>query len=355
MSIRNPLETTLQDPEVWVITINRYDSIYAGREAFRMERVEDSFDSEEHLLEYINGLLEPLGTKLSAALPIIDVRLSDGTRMNAATRPIAPHGTTVTFHKPVSPHRMPTWEVLLKANSISQQIVDFFQLIAKGWVSTLVSGGKGSGKTTLLNLIAQLIPEQVRLVVVEPDFHLIFSHPNRVHLHPRPANIEGAGAISMRHVMEAAAQMRPDRLVSSEVTGAEALPFLDAIEQGAIGSMVCIHATSPRDALARLEVMVTEANPTLPLANVRSKIASNLDLIVQIDILGDGWRKVMRVSEITDLVDGQIELEDIYVFEQTGKDETGKVLGNYVATGYVPSFANRLASWGVVLPETLFK
>lgn len=131
MSIRNPLEATLQDPSVWVITVNSYNNIYAGREAFRMERVQDSFDDEAHLLAYINSLLEPLGMQLSAALPMIEARLSDGTRVNAATRPVALNGTTVTFHKPVSPHQLPSWEVLVKANSVSQQIVNFLQLIAK--------------------------------------------------------------------------------------------------------------------------------------------------------------------------------------------------------------------------------
>ncbi|MCE7946935.1 MAG: CpaF family protein [Chloroflexi bacterium CFX4] len=337
------LEPLLSDPTIRIITINRYDNIYFSREAFRMEKAAQTFRDEATLRNIVNQLLAMHGQALSASAPICTIVLSDYSRITIVDQPVAANGLSMTIQKPVPPSEMPTWETLLRAGSLSAEMHAFLSACAQGKVNIAVCGATGSGKTTLLTLIANMIPTQRRLVTGEEDFWLNLTHDNRFHMHTSPT-------VNMRQVLETALHMRPDHIICAEVHGAEALTMLEAMQNGYEGSMFAIHATSPRDCVGRLEIMLTEAAPTLPLTSLRQKIASGLDLIVQIDILADGWRRLVKISALNGMVGDVVELVDLYTFVETGKDAEGKISGRYEASGYVPRFANRLASYGITLP-----
>lgn len=342
-----PLEPLLADETIWCITVNRYDSIYIGREVFRMEEVTDVFRDEAHLLSVIEKILAGTGHSLTASTPIVDVALQDGTHVHVIGRPIATHGTAMTLLKATSSHQLPTWEVLFTANSATPEIKEFLERCVDMRMNIAVCGSKYSGKTTLLNMLTLMIHPKHRLIVCEPAFDLhLPDYKNAVRLQTRPPNLEGKGAITMHHLVESARQMRPDRVIVSEVSGTEALSLLDTIGyMGTNGCLFALHAGSPREAIIQLEIMATSANPTLPLSAIRQKIARTLDLIVNIEILSDGWRRIMKISEVAGLVGDEVQLFDLFEFVQTGVDENGKILGTFNATGRMPAFLKRMEAW----------
>lgn len=350
-----PLEAFLQDPTVWAIMVNGPDKIFVSREAFRIESTDARFDSEAHLTGIISRILNMIGLSLTPATPLIDAELPDGTRVHAAMRPVVVGGPTLTLTKAALPaSQMPTWEVLLKAGSVSPQILQFLEGAVKSRLNIMVCGGAGSGKTTLLNLLALWMAPQSRLIALESDFYLHLPFDNVIRLHPRHPQPDGTGGLSLYQIAQTLPHMRPDRLILAEARGPEALPFLDTVGDGVPGAVFTIHAKHTRDALSRLEIMLTTADPTLPLIGIRQKMVSAVDLIVEIELMPDGWRRIVRVQEVVGMVGDTIQTADIFTFDQTGKDETGKIAGVYRPAGMVPAAAQRIRAMGHALPDDLF-
>jgi pilus assembly protein CpaF len=358
--IFGPLEPLLKDPTVFEIMINGYQRIFASRQAFLIDEETVTFDSQEHLLEVVTALTKLGGIEMSAANPIADIILADESRVHIVMPPIAPDGPMVVIRKAGKHIALPVWEGLLEKESISQPMRDFLQWAVKNYLNIVVSGGTGSGKTTLLNLLVNDVYDRQRLISVErePDMNLQFK--NQVRLHARPANLDGTGEITMRHLMQSAMKMRPDRIVCSQIYGGELVDMLQAMASGIEGSMFAIHATSPRDALLRMELLATNASPSTPLLTIRQQIASAIDLVVQMEILRDGWRKIMRISEVKALKNGEIELVDLFEWVQTGFKPGGGLPdgtaydGYFTATGQVPEFKSGRMKISDALPPEFF-
>ncbi|MBN1285682.1 MAG: CpaF family protein [Anaerolineae bacterium] len=338
-----PLESLLQDPDVLEIMVDRYDRIYVERRG-RLEDAGVAFRDEARLMKIIHRILAPTGRRIDAANPIVDARLPDGSRCNIVLPPIAMHGPTLVIRK--FPHDQPHFEELIRWGSISEDHVKFLRACMIGRCNIIVSGGTGSGKTTVLNRIMELIPPGERTITVEsvlevqPPKHLT----RLVRLESRPPDDAGKGEISMRDLVTNALKMRPDRLVVGELRGGEALDLLSAMNTGHDGSMASMHANSPRDALARLETLVSMANAAIPLMQMRQLMASAIDLITHQERLGDGSRKIIKMTEVVGMQGGEIELQDIFEFRQTGIDAHGKITGYFTPTGYIPAFMERVTN-----------
>jgi pilus assembly protein CpaF len=282
---------------------------------------------------------------------MMDLRLPDGSRVNAVIPPIARNGPLLTICKS-SPDPL-TLEDLLRFENLNEDMSEFLQACVQGRLNIVVTGVTGSGKTTILNVLANMIPEDQRIINIQHSDELTLRHKYLVTLESRPPNLEGKGEVSIRDLVINALKMRPDRIITAEVRGGEALNLLEAMNAGHDGCMFTVHATTPHDALARLEVMVTSANPSLPLLNVRQMMASTLDLIVHQERLRDGTRRQVRISEVEGIQGDTIVLSDIFEFRQTGQT-AGKINGYFTATGRIPKFLSRLSAAGVDLPLSLF-
>jgi pilus assembly protein CpaF len=345
-----PLEPFLNDPEVAEIMVDGHDRVYVEKGG-KFVDVPTPFRDEAHLLEVITALLAPLGRSVDESSPMVDARLFDGSRVNIVIPPISLVGPVLTIRKFL---RTPlNVEDVLRFGTWSEDIVEFLRACVQGRLNIVVTGGTGSGKTTLLNLIAGMIPSDERIITVENAGELQLPQPRVVVLESRPANIEGRGEVTMCDLVFNALRMRPDRIVAGEVRAGEVLDLLQAMSTGHDGTMMTVHANSPRDVLARMETMATSANPSLPLLNVRQMMTSALDLIVHIERLHDGTRKVRKVTEVQGLQGDVVALADIFEFRQTGLVE-GKVTGSFTATGHIPGFLTRLREGGIELPLSLF-
>lgn len=348
-----PLDALLQDPTIHTIMVNGFDQIYISRQAFLIEKAEASFVDNAHLLRVIDYIVAPSGQQVNESHPIIEVRLPDRSQVHIVIPPIALDGPTMTIRKGVQENEMPTFDTLIQAGTMSTEMVDFLRACVQGRMNILVCGGSGSGKTTLLNLIANCIPDNRRIILVEKESDLILKQPHVVRLEARPPNIEGKGEITLTQLVESAARMRPDSIVCGNVNNGEIYPLLQAISGGADGSMFGLHANGPQDALAMLEMLSASANPTLPLLNIRQQIAHALNLIVEIEIMPDGWRRVVRITEVVGTAGDFIQTADIFTFLQTGVADD-KITGVY-APQYVPTFAGRLQSLGIQLPPAVLR
>jgi len=294
------------------------------------------FFNENHLVQMIQRIVEPLGRHVDDASPMVDARLPDGSRVNAVVPPLALDGASVTIRK--FAEKKLTTDDLIKFGSMTRDMARFLEEAVRARQNILVSGGTGSGKTTLLNILSQFIPEGERVVTVEDSAELKLSHRNIVRLEARPANVEGKGRITIRDLVINCLRMRPDRIIVGECRGAEALDMLQAMNTGHDGSLTTAHANNPRDALSRLENMVMMAGYDLPSAAIREQISSAIDIIVQQSRLGDGSRKIVKIVEITGREGDVIQMQDIFEFRQTGIGEDGTVRGEYSATGNIPFF-----------------
>jgi pilus assembly protein CpaF len=354
-----PLTPLLQDDTVGIIMINDLN-IYVSRQAFAIDTHPVQFRNRDELMTVLTRLLRETGpTPLDGSVPIIERRLSpDGTRIQIVLPPVAVNGPAVTILRPPTPAQVPGWETLVRYGSITEPIVEFLRACVKARVNIVVSGGTGSGKHTLLNLLANMIRPDARILLVEPEVNLrIDDHANLVKLEAQPSDVENGieSGVSMRRLVEVARKMRPDRLIVSEVSGPEALPIVEAMSSGVEGSMFLLHATSPRDALSRLEIMLTMANPSLPLLSIRQQMATALQIIVQIEILQDGWRRIVKVSEVGKMVGDTLQLDDIFEFVQTSPRTEDRIPGKFTATGYRPGILAQIANAGVTLPNDLFQ
>lgn len=346
-----PLEPLLMDPTISDILVNGHKQVYIERKG-KLELTDVVFQNNEHLLHIIERIVSKVGRRIDESSPMVDARLADGSRVNAIIPPLAIDGPVVSIRRfSVNPLMV---NDLLKLNSITNEMATLINAVAKSKINAVISGGTGSGKTTLLNLISGFIPENERIVTIEDAAELQMRQPHIVRLETRPPNIEEKGEVTQRALVRNALRMRPDRIILGEVRGAEALDMLQAMNTGHEGSFATIHANTPRDAIARMENMVSMAGASLTMQAVRQQIASAINVIIQVSRLTDGTRKVVSIQEITGMEGETITMQEIFGFKQTGVDEVGKIKGHYYATGLVPHFNKRLKAFGVGLPENMF-
>ncbi|MEX1247320.1 MAG: CpaF family protein [Anaerolineales bacterium] len=345
-----PLQSILSDPTVTEIMVNGFEHVYVERGG-RLFRVPVKFESDEHVMRIIDRIVAPLGRRVDEASPYVDARLPDGSRVNAVIPPVSLIGPVLTirmFSKdPI------TIEQLIEFGSVSQDAMVFLKACVEANLNIVISGGTGSGKTTLLNVLSGFIPHDQRIVTIENAAELQLRQEHVVTLETRLPNIEGKGEISAQQLVVNALRMRPDRIIVGEIRSGEALDMLQAMNTGHEGSMTTAHANSPRDVISRIETMTLMAGYDLPVRAIREQIASAVNLIVHVDRLRDGSRKVTNITEVVGMEGEVITLTDLFVFEQTGF-ENGKVIGQLRSTGLRPIFMGLLEAAGIHVPATIF-
>jgi pilus assembly protein CpaF len=347
-----PLEPLLKDPTISDILVNRFDRVYVER-AGKLEITGLSFKDNQHLMQIIDRIVSRIGRRVDESSPMVDARLQDGSRVNAIIPPLALDGACLSIRRfgrdPVTARNM------LDNKTLTEPMLELLSAMVKGRLNLIISGGTGAGKTTVLNVLSGYIPNSERIVTIEDAAELQLKQEHVVRLETRPPNIEGKGSVRMRQLVINSLRMRPDRIVVGEVRGEEAFDMLQAMNTGHEGSLTTVHANSPRDALARIENMVSMANLNIPERAIRHQIANAVHAVVQVARLSDGTRKVITVSEVTGMDGDMITLQDIFMFERIGIDESGKVRGVFRSTGQPPQFAERLATAGCRLSPALFE
>ncbi len=347
-----PIQEFLDDASVTEIMVNSTETIYVER-AGRLIDTGSRFHSAEHLRRLIERIASTVGRRIDEASPMVDARLPDGSRVNAIIAPLAVDGPVLTIRK--FARRALSIDDLVEIGAMSRPLAEFLGDCVRGKVSIVVSGGTGSGKTTLLNGLSSFLPEDERIVTIEDAVELKLQQRHRIRLESRPANIEGKGLVTIRDLVRNALRMRPDRIVVGEVRGAEALDMLQAMNTGHEGSLTTLHANSPRDALSRIETMVLMAGMDLPLSAIREQMASAVDLIVHIERMSDGSRRVVQVSEVAGMESSIIQLNELFSFDYAaGVDSNGRILGSISPTGIRPSFEKRVARVGITFPPETF-
>lgn len=347
-----PIDALLQDDGISEVMVNGPKKVYVERNG-RLELTNITFLNDAHVMRIVEKIVAPLGRRIDESSPMVDARLLDGSRVNAIIPPLAVSGPTLTIRKfAKDPYQA---RDLIRFGTLTAQMSEFLEACVSARLNILVSGGTGSGKTTTLNVISSFIPHYERVVTIEDAAELQLHQDHVVTLETRPPNIEGRGAVSIRDLVKNSLRMRPDRIVVGEVRSGEALDMLQAMNTGHDGSLTTVHANTPRDSLRRLEVMVLMAGIDMPMRAIREQIASAIDVIVQQARLRDGSRKVTRISEVIGMEGDNIVLQDIFNFEESGRDENGKVQGRHVPTGIVPSFIERLRDQGFAVDFEWFQ
>ncbi|MGD9168674.1 MAG: ATPase, T2SS/T4P/T4SS family [Candidatus Thiodiazotropha sp.] len=346
-----PLERFLDDDSITEVMVNNHQEVFVER-AGKLINSGENFSSDQAVMSVIERIITPLGRRIDEGSPMVDARLKDGSRVNAIIPPLAIKGPSLTIRKFAK--RRLSFNDIVEYDSMNQDMVDFLRVCVEQRKNIIVSGGTGSGKTTLLNVLSNFIPDSERIVTVEDAAELKLYQPNLVSLEAKPANLEGRGAVTIRELVKNTLRMRPDRIIVGECRGGEALDMLQAMNTGHDGSLTTAHANSPRDALSRLEVMVLMAGMDLPVSAIREQIASAVNIIVQQTRYACGSRKISKITEVTGIEGNTIQLQDIYEYRQRGFNEQGKVSGEFVATGFVPSFYESLKAIGVPIDLTIF-
>lgn len=340
-----PLETLLQDPDIMEIMINGMDSVYIEKHG-KLQLAGVQFKSEAHILHIIKLILSTVGREISPRNPILDLRLPDGSRVHAAIPPVAVNGPVLTIRKfPSNPFESAD---LIGFGSYTEKIEQFLQAVVEARLNIIVSGGTSSGKTTVFNIIAGFIPHDERIVTAETMTQLRLRHPHVVSLESIPPDADGVGGIDTAALIRSAYRMRPDRILTSDVTSGEAWEMLQAMSQGYDGSMFAMHANNVQDALERIEMMATAAT-NLPLLQIRSRIAQSVHLILQQNRLADGKRKIVTIAEVRGMRDNMVDTHDLMRYEVHDTDENDKIVGDFVWTEQRPQYANLLN-----LPEDFF-
>jgi len=347
-----PLEPLLKDPTVSDILVNRFDRVYVERGG-KLEITGLTFKDNQHLMQIIDRIVSRIGRRVDESSPMVDARLQDGSRVNAIIPPLALDGACLSIRRfgrdPITARNM------LDNKTLTEPMLELLSAMVKGRLNLLISGGTGAGKTTVLNVLSGYIPNSERIVTIEDAAELQLKQEHVVRLETRPPNIEGKGSVRMRQLVINSLRMRPDRIVVGEVRGEEAFDMLQAMNTGHEGSLTTVHANSPRDALSRIENMVSMANLNIPERAIRQQIANAVHAVVQVARLSDGSRKILTVSEVTGMDDDMITLQDVFIFERSGVDESGKVRGVFRSTGLAPHFTERLATAGCRLSPALFE
>ena len=346
-----PLEPLLQDPTISDILVNGHKQVYIERKGM-LELTTVSFRDDQHLLRIIDKIVSQVGRRVDESTPMVDARLSDGSRVNAIIPPLALDGPLMSIRRFTQDKLMAP--DLVERRSMTNGMLELLEAAVKAKLNVIISGGTGSGKTTLLNALSAFISPKERIVTIEDAAELQLKQPHVARLETRPPNLEGQGAVRQRELLINSLRMRPDRIVVGEVRGGEALDMLQAMNTGHDGSLTTIHANSPRDAISRLEVMVTMANSNMQLVSIRQQIASAVQLIVQTMRLSDGTRRMMNVTEVTGMEGEVVTLQDIFVFEKRGLSPEGRVIGRFAATGIRPKFYEKFLAAGIRLRPDLF-
>ncbi len=348
-----PIQEFLDDPSVTEVMVNSTESIYIERGG-KLVDTGSRFYSAEHLRRMIERIASQVGRRIDEASPMVDARLPDGSRVNAIIAPLAVDGPVLTIRK--FARRALGVEDLIDIGTMTRQLADFLDASVKGKVTIVVSGGTGSGKTTLLNALSSFLPEEERIVSIEDAVELQLQQRHRIRLESRPANIEGKGLVTIRDLVRNALRMRPDRIVVGEVRGAEALDMLQAMNTGHEGSLTTLHANSPRDALSRIETMVLMAGMDLPLSAIREQMASAIDLIVHIERLTDGTRRVVQVSDVAGMESSVVQLNELFSFDfGAGTDANGRFSASIAPTGIRPTFEAKIRRSGIQLTADTFR
>lgn len=345
-----PLEPLLADESVSEIMVNGANLIFVERNG-KIQETDAHFVDDDHVRRIIDRIISPLGRRCDETTPMVDARLSDGSRVNAIIPPLCLNGPTLTIRKF---SRIPLTSMdLVARGSSSPELMEFLRACVMGRLNVIVSGGTGTGKTTLLNVLSSFIPADDRIITIENAAELQLQQRHVVTLESRPANIEGRGEVSIRDLVVNALRMRPDRIVVGECRAGEALDMLQAMNTGHDGSMTTLHANTPRDALRRMETMVLMAGMELPVRAIREQISGAIEMIVQLERMQDGTRRISRVSEITGMESDVITLSDLFVFQHQGMRD-GRVMGKIVPTGLRPRAMERLQQQNIVLPPQIF-
>jgi pilus assembly protein CpaF len=346
-----PLEPLLADNTISDILVNGANNVYVERYG-KLERTGIRFDDNAHLSRIIDRIVTRVGRRIDESSPMVDARLQDGSRVNAIIPPLSLQGPVLSIRRfgkiPLA------GEDLVRNKTLTEPMLLLLRQVVKGKLNVLVSGGTGAGKTTLLNVLSAAIPEDERIITIEDAAELQLNQDHVVRLETRPPNLEGKGAIKQRQLVINALRMRPDRIIVGEVRGEEAIDMLQAMNTGHEGSLTTIHANTPRDALSRLETMVSMANLNLPEKAARQQIASAINVIVQVSRLPDGSRKIMSVSEVTGMEASVVTIQELFVFERQGYDEKNKVKGRFRPTGIAPKFGEKLLGAGIQLHLDMF-
>lgn len=345
-----PLDPLLEDPSISDILVNGAKSVYVEKNG-KLFKTSVTFKNNQHLKNIIERIVAKVGRRIDEKSPMVDARLSDGSRVNAIIPPLALDGPSLSIRK--FKQDAGSLESLLKWGALTKEIAEVLSMAVQARLNVVISGGTGAGKTTLLNSLSAKIPNDERIITIEDSAELALQQEHVVRLETRPPNIEGSGQVNSRDLVINALRMRPDRIIIGECRGAEALDMLQAMNTGHDGSLTTLHANSPRDALSRLETMSMYSGIDLPEKNIKSQIASAINIIIQVNRLQDGSRKITSVSEITGMEGNVISMQEIFTFEQTGY-ENQKVIGQHVSTGIRPSFVERARERNVNIPLEYF-
>lgn len=347
-----PMELLLKDPSISEIMINGPKNVYVEKSG-QLVKTPVNFRDDKHLLQIIDRIVSRVGRRVDEICPMVDARLPDGSRVNAIIPPLALDGPSVTIRRFGSnPLKL---EDLLNYKSITPEMVMLLEGAMKAKLNIIISGGTGSGKTTLLNTLSSFISNDDRIVTIEDAAELQLQQDHVVRLETRPPNIEGKGRISATDLVKNSLRMRPDRVIIGECRGGETLDMLQAMNTGHDGSLTTCHANTPRDAISRLETMIMMAGFEMPLKAMRTQIASAVDLIIQVNRLQGGPRKVTHITEVLGMEQDTIVMQDIFKFEKDGVDENSKAIGRFISTGIRPSFMEQLEQAGVRLPASTFR
>jgi pilus assembly protein CpaF len=347
-----PLEPLLADATISDILVNGYDTIYVERHG-KLERTNARFTDPAHLLNTIDRIVSAVGRRIDESSPIVDARLADGSRVNAIIPPLAIDGAMLSIRR-FGVDKL-SMENLIEIGTVTEELAQVLKAVVKARLNVLVSGGTGAGKTTMMNILSRDIPHTERIVTIEDAAELQLQQPHVVRLETRPANIEGKGEVTSRDLVRNSLRMRPERVIVGEVRGGEALDMLQAMNTGHDGSLTTIHANTPRDALGRIENMVSMTGISFPINALRTQIASAIDVVLQVARLEDGKRKLVSMQEISGMEGDVITMSELFEFKREGMDGDGNVLGELKATGIIPGFHKQLAHRGIDLPVETFE
>ena len=347
-----PLEPLLADKTISDILVNGAKSVYIERRG-KLVKTDVTFHDDAHLLNTIDRIVSAVGRRIDESSPMVDARLKDGSRVNAIIPPLAIDGPSMSIRRFAV--ELLSIDDLVNLGTITPEVAKVLQVIVKARLNILISGGTGAGKTTMLNIMSGFIPHDERIVTIEDSAELQLQQPHVVRLETRPPNIEGRGEVSSRDLVRNSLRMRPERIIVGEVRGGEALDMLQAMNTGHDGSLTTVHANTPRDALSRIENMVSMTGIPFPIKALRAQISSAIDVVIQVSRMEDGSRRLTSLQEVNGMEGDIITMSDLFTFERQGMDENGKVIGRLKATGVVPAFYKSLAPRGLELPIETFE
>jgi len=346
-----PLEPLLSDPTISDILVNGANSVYVERRG-KLEPTTITFHDDAHLMNIIDRIVSAVGRRIDESSPMVDARLADGSRVNAIIPPLAIDGPMLSIRR-FAVERLGMAD-LLRFGTLTEPLADVLRAVVLGRLNVVISGGTGAGKTTLLNVLSGFIPAAERIVTIEDSAELQLQQPHVVRLETRPPNIEGKGEVPQRELLRNSLRMRPDRIVVGEVRGGEALDMLQAMNTGHDGSLTTVHANTPRDALGRIETMVSMTGLSFPIRAMRAQIASAINVVIQVQRGDDGHRRVVSVQEISGMEGDIVTMSEIFTFRRFGMDADGTIRGRIEATGVIPAFHQRVGVRGIDLPVSVF-